>query len=458
MILATSFLSAGLVGQWILKQELTGLQLSQARVLGPAVATVVAAVVDDASRLQRVVAELVDGPTINRVEIYDRHRKLIVSAQSSFGSHSAAARGPSGSAPELTRALGSGDLVSVIRDGDPPILDLFVPMAHKGRQWGVARVGVPLMGGQAGYRRIVISLMGLNVLVLLLFVALVVTRYVLRPIEAMGQAALQVAEGDLTVRLDQSGAAELASVAQSFNVMTDALRTKISQLEEQRQQIIRSEKLASVGRLATGVAHEIGNPLQSIIGFAELLRNQDLDKDTSREFLNRLESEAQRIHETIRQLLDYSRPVVDDVTAVDLADVVDSALLLVSPQPRFRQVKITKTGLQQLPSIQGNAQRLSQVLVNLLFNAADAMEAGGLIQLQGEVDQSAVQLRVVNDGPPIPIESREKIFDPFFSTKEPGQGTGLGLAVCRSIVESYGGQLSLAERKDGVAFVLQFPK
>jgi two-component system, NtrC family, sensor kinase len=466
VILVVSFLSAGVVGQWILKQELTELQLSQARVLGPAVATVLAAVVDDRNRLQRVAAELVDGPTILQVEIYDRHRRLLIAAQAGGGVMPTAPSRAASIAPELTRALGTGNLATAIREGEPPILDFFVPMVHKGRLWGVAKVALPLLGGRAGYRRVVVTLMGLNILVLLLFVALVVNRYVLRPIEAMGQAANQVAEGDLSVRLDQSGAAELSSVAQSFNQMTDALRTKITELEEQRQQIIRSEKLASVGRLATGIAHEIGNPLQSIIGFADLLKNQELDKDTSREFLGRLDSEAQRIHETIRQLLDYSRPVTDETSSVDLAEVVESALLLVLPQPRFRDVKLSKVGLDGLPPIRGNAQRLSQVLVNLLLNAADAMETGGVIEIQGEaLDESGrtfVFLRVVNDGPAIPIESREKIFDPFFSTKDPGQGTGLGLAVCRSIVESYGGELYLAERtteyNSGAEFVLRFPR
>ncbi|MFH1132432.1 MAG: ATP-binding protein, partial [Pseudomonadota bacterium] len=251
------------------------------------------------------------------------------------------------------------------------------------------------------------------------------------------------------------------SLAKSFNTMAISLREKMNRVEEQRWHLVRSEKMASVGRLATGVAHEVGNPLQSIMGFADLLLSEKgIDNKTSRDFIGRIQSEANRIHRIIRELLDYSRPVTDVVEAIHLKGVVEQSVQLMRPQQRFREVVLDCEGLTELPAVYSNSQRLVQVIVNLLLNAADAMNGKGRVELKGyysDANPNQVELHVSNDGPPIPPEDRERIFDPFFTTKNPGQGTGLGLAICQSIMESINGSLFLADVPQ-TCFVVRIPK
>ena len=254
------------------------------------------------------------------------------------------------------------------------------------------------------------------------------------------------------MRLSPQGAYELASLAESFNSMTASVEQQLERLARQqrelatsKEQLIRSEKLASVGRLAAGVAHEVGNPLQSIIGFSEMLVGQDLAGGQEKDFLGRIRDEANRIHRIIRELLDYARPVEDAMEPVDLAALVDQSLKLVAVQKKFREIKIVQKGLAALPPGAASSQRLVQVLVNIFLNAADAMAGQGTLTIIGhELEDGRVELRVSNSGPPIPPEDHGRIFDPFFTTKEPGAGTGLGLSVAQSIVESYAGRLTLS--------------
>ncbi len=290
-------------------------------------------------------------------------------------------------------------------------------------------------------------------LVLLAFVYIMVSRTVARPLRELEQAAAAVARGELDHRVKPQGPQELISLARSFNSMTEALAEQLGRLEEQRQSLIRSEKLASVGRLAAGVAHEIGNPLQSVIGFTDILIDSPPKHERQADLLRRVQAEAQRIHRIVGQLLDYSRPVDEEAESVDVAAVVEEALGLLQPQRRFKAASLKRSeALVELPPASINRGRLVQVLVNLLLNAADALgegdgEAKGEIRLEGRLDDDGERLllAVEDDGASIPAELREQIFDPFFTTKEPGEGTGLGLAVSRSIVESFGGELYLAE-------------
>lgn len=212
-----------------------------------------------------------------------------------------------------------------------------------------------------------------------------------------------------------------------------------------------------MGRLAAGIAHEVGNPLQSIIGFTDLLIEQQVDEAERDDFLRRIQGESQRIHGTLRELLDYSRPGGEALEQVSLALVVEDALSLVQHTPRFRGVEV-KVDPLDLVLAQANAGRLVQVLVNLLLNAADALEGQGTVSIGGGCDDAFVWLRIANSGPPIAASERDLIFDPFYTTKQPGEGTGLGLAVALSIVESFGGQLSLAAESSPTTFVVRLPR
>jgi two-component system, NtrC family, sensor kinase len=461
LIIFVATITVGGITFWTTRIRVTHIRIEQGRLLGRSLSAMVAATYAggafEESKLQTIIRTLHESSSVEGIDVVDKQLAVAASTQSVRG-----------------RRLPEKDLVAAVRteqqqikilDRTFPIFVVSTPIFVQGHCVGATRLQGPVGVEAVSWPLLFWILMGIDGLVLVLFVERVVARYVIRPVQAMQQAASKVTEGDLTVRLAEDGAYELFSLAQSFNTMTASVRDQLLRLAEQqdelaasREHLIRSEKLASVGRLAAGVAHEVGNPLQAIIGFTEMMIGGSLPLAEQADFLQRTRDEAQRIHRIIRELLDYARPVEDAIEPVSVVQVVEQALQLVMPQRRCKEVEIVKQGLAELPAAAGNSQRLVQVLVNLLFNAADAMKGKGTITISGVhgamSSEDKVELRVSNDGPLIPFEDRGRIFDPFFSTKEPGQGTGLGLSVAQSIVESYGGRLLLDQEESKTTFVI----
>jgi signal transduction histidine kinase len=294
----------------------------------------------------------------------------------------------------------------------------------------------------------------------------VLTHLVVRPLQVMQSATTRVSAGDWEQRIDTSGPREVAALASALNKMTASLAS-------QRDQLIRTEKLASVGQLAAGVAHEIGNPLAAVLGYADILRadaageGAPLSAGERQDALARVKAETQRIHRIIQDLLAYSRPTRDEAVATDPARVLRSAIDLLGPQARFRGVEVVLVpdpDRSPWPSVLASPGRLTQVMVNLLLNAADAMDGKGRVEVTCSRLDGRVRLVFRDQGPGIPPELARKIFDPFFTTKAPGQGTGLGLSISRSIVEAYHGALELEdatggapEPKTGAALAVTLP-
>jgi signal transduction histidine kinase len=301
------------------------------------------------------------------------------------------------------------------------------------------------------------------------------TRLIVRPVENLTRASEQLAEGARTAQVPVAGAAELARLAVSFNRMAGELRKQKSALEERlneilrtskelsetRDQLVRSEKLASVGRLSAGIAHEIGNPLAAISGLVELLQLGGLSQAEHEEFLGRIRAETDRIHRIIRELLDYSRTRPSESAALahgNLAEVIDEAVKLIAPQKDLRQVTIERRIHDEKPLVRAPAHELTQIVLNLLLNAADAVAGEGSILIELTRADGQLLLSLSDSGPGIPDAVLGRIFDPFFTTKPPGKGTGLGLAVCLSLVERFGGKLWAENMKGGGArFSLLLP-
>ncbi len=303
-------------------------------------------------------------------------------------------------------------------------------------------------------RTAVLLLAAADGLILLLLAALLLRSAVLKPIQALEQAARRVAAGDLEAKVETRGPGEIGQLADAFEGMTQSLRTG-------RESLIRSETLAGVGRLAAGVAHEVGNPLAAILGYAEMLLDETPEKPIEpalrRDILARVRNETVRIHHIIKELLEYARPPRDEVESVVAAKVVEGAVSLVKAQARLREVTVDVTLPGDLPPLRATSGRLTQVLLNLLLNAADAMGGKGRIVVDGRREDGMVVLGVTDEGPGVPEDARGKIFDLFYTTKEPGDGTGLGLSVSQAIVEGYGGWLRLVEVDRGARFEVALP-
>lgn len=310
-------------------------------------------------------------------------------------------------------------------------------------------------------------------ILLLTYVAL--THLIVRPVAVVTHASERLAAGGRHVDVPVRGAAEVARLAIAFNQMAAQLRTERQALEDRVRELeqttteldtahdhlVRSERLASVGRLAAGVAHEIGNPLAAILGLVELVRAGDLEPAEREEFLRRVQLETERIQKIIRDLLDFSRQGRDEEDAdatADLGEVVEDAVRLVAPQKDLNQVDIERRVDPDVPRVRGSADRLGQLVLNLLLNAADAIGGEGSIRLEVHAVDGIVELVVADSGPGIPPTVMDELFEPFVTTKPAGQGTGLGLAVCHTIVERLGGSIEAENAPGGGArFVVRLP-
>jgi len=329
---------------------------------------------------------------------------------------------------------------------------------------------------------LVVVLVAAEVGVFLFYGRSLVSRLVLRPLGRVMAAADAVADGDLDARAPDAATRDFATLAERLNRMTDRLLDAQSQL-------VRSEKLASVGRLAAGVAHEVGNPLGAIGTYIEVLRRRGGDAEVTVGITRELE----RIDHIIRSLLDYARPQEDPLQVVDAAGVAGGAYELLKAQGAFRGARVSLDVAPDVPRMLGRAHVLEQALVNLVLNAVDAAEAGDIVlgarrwayepghglpkraddprgaafprgrerrpsRVEFSAGQPGVLLFVADSGPGVAPQDREQIFEPFYTTKDPGRGTGLGLAIVARSVDEMGGVVWVdAAREGGAVFKMFFP-
>lgn len=344
-------------------------------------------------------------------------------------------------------------------------------------------------------------------------------RYLLRsrlllPLEQMIDGVAAVAEGDFGRRLPAGETVETARLADAVNRMTERLfahRQQLAanvrsleatnrELTEARDELIRAEKLSSVGRLAAGIAHEVGNPLGAIMGYLSLLgRGADPEK---KELVTAAEVEARRIDRIVRGLLDFARPRDSKARPIDVNATIEQTVELVSTQGGLRDTRLDVDLAEALPSVVADPFQLQQILVNLFLNAADALDETTDPRLElrtttirfrptvhvparrhddpPDVDYShrrrfhrmprvprsdpfpagatVVEITLADNGPGVPEELREQIFEPFVTTKEPGKGTGLGLAVVARLVDAMGGTIRVDDSAGGgAAFKVLLP-
>ncbi len=313
---------------------------------------------------------------------------------------------------------------------------------------------------------------------LLTFAYLVLTQILVRPLDAIRVAAERIAHGNRDEQIPTGGPREVAELGHSLQTMTEALaldeanlRAKINELvqmtlklEQAQAQLVRSERLASVGRLSAGLAHEIGNPLAALMGMQDLLIEGGLDHGTQHDFHVRMRRETERIHTILRKLLDFARPEQRtsrlSMERAHVRKAVDEVFGLVRVHTSFRHVTL-ETDIDERTSACIANGELVQVLLNLIMNAADACgnEPGSCIFVtSNDTNSGTIEVCVSDNGPGVPPTVRTKIFEPFVTTKEHGHGTGLGLAVCRGLIEGVGGSIAYDDTfEDGARFLITLP-
>jgi two-component system NtrC family sensor kinase len=238
------------------------------------------------------------------------------------------------------------------------------------------------------------------------------------------------------------------------------LRNSFETLSKTQQQLVQSEKLASVGQLAAGVAHELNNPLGGILIYTSLLMEKASQNCRDRDDLKRIVAETDRCRKIVRGLLDFSRQTRLEAAIADLNKIIENTLALVTQQALFHNIQVTQKLDVSLPKVFVDVGQMQQVFLNIILNAAEAMDGKGCLTVATTFnqDENAVSAAVADTGPGMSAEVMSKIYDPFFTTKPPGKGTGLGLAIAYGIIQKHGGEINVqSELGKGTAFAVTLP-
>lgn len=292
-----------------------------------------------------------------------------------------------------------------------------------------------------------------------LILIFLVTMVVMRPIERIVEMSRKFIAGDITARVGIRPSGEMGVLCRAVDYMADAVAERENQMKQAIQhQVTRAEKLASIGRLAAGVAHEINNPLTGVLTFSHLLREKPNMDAQDREDLDLIIRETTRAADIVRGLLDFARERPVLMERVDLNEVVRRTVRLIANQKKFDRIVIEELLQEDLPEVRGDMNQLQQVLLNLSLNACTAMPDGGKLTIRTAVEGDEVLLKTADTGCGIKPEHLDRIFEPFFTTQDVGRGTGLGLSVTHGIVEQHGGRLEVQSREgEGSTFTIRLP-
>jgi two-component system, NtrC family, sensor kinase len=298
-----------------------------------------------------------------------------------------------------------------------------------------------------------LSLMALTTVIsLVLFFFM--SKSILNPIGKVLSLSHKMVAGDLSARVGIRPPGEMGLLCEAIDQMADAVEEREEQLKDTtRRQIGQSEKLASVGRLAAGIAHEINNPLTGVLTFSHLLRKKDNLDEQDRQDVELIIHETTRVREIVRGLLDFARETPSSRLPLNLNEVIRQTIKLVQGQKDFGRVKVNLDLSPEVPEICADANQLQQVLLNLALNACEAMPKGGTLTIRTRPGDDTVEILVRDTGVGIRQEVLDKVFEPFFTTKEPGKGTGLGLAVSYGIVQQHGGTMHLESTEGAGTFL-----
>lgn len=313
---------------------------------------------------------------------------------------------------------------------------------------------------------------------LIVVVTYFLTRSLMRPLEEIVAVSKKIAAGDLNHRVQVADESELGLLSSSFNAMLDRIgemntkleqwaktleqkvRERSEQLAKTRTAMDRQQRLASLGQLSAGVAHEINNPLGGIMTFASLALEGLPADSTVREDVEEVVRQTDRCRKIVQELLEFSRQREAHMAPHNINEVVSRTLALLEKQASFYDIQIVRRFEPDMPVTVMDESQMQQVFMNILLNAADAMNQRGSLTVETAHDgyRKEVFARVTDTGRGIPEDIREAIFDPFFTTKDPGEGTGLGLAVACRIVEAHGGRIEVhSEVGRGATFTVILP-
>jgi two-component system NtrC family sensor kinase len=313
-------------------------------------------------------------------------------------------------------------------------------------------------------------------LVISVAISISINRYVTRPVRELVKETQKISIGDLSNGLSIKTKDEIGQLSSAFSRMTLDLRKldekllewgktleqkveqRTEELRKTQNQLLQSEKMSSLGKLAAGVAHEINSPLTGILTYSSLLSKAKKEDDPEKEDLEVIVNETNRCKRIVKGLLDFARQTEPQKALSDLNEVIDKSVNLISHQAAMQNVKIEKKIKPNLPKMMIDTGQIQQVFINILLNAIEAMPRGGTLTVSSETKDEMATIQFTDTGIGIPEENLPKIFDPFFTTKKIGKGTGLGLSVSYGIIERHQGKLEVKSQVGkGTTFTVRLP-
>jgi two-component system, NtrC family, sensor kinase len=453
---------------------------------------------NDRHALYNIIREIGNEPGVRRIRILNKEGRISFStdatevenvvdknAEACYGCHAQEEPLAKLPRPDRSRLYSDADgqrVLGVIRPiENQPVCSNAACHAHPAetRVLGVIDANLSLAGVDeqiAGVQTKLAWAVVAAVLLISIVSAAFIWLFVYRPVKELMDGTHRVAGGDLDYRIPVRSADELGDLAVSFNRMTsevagvqaeieERVRLKTAELERVHTAMLRSEKLASIGKLAATVAHEINNPLFGILTYARLIHREVEKSEVNGreelvEQLKTIERESRRCGDLVKNLLTFARQAPSHRDARDAGTLVERAVALVRHKLELQNIELVQNVASDAPPVLCDAGQIQQVILVLLVNAADAMPQGGRLEVATEVDPRGehVRVRVRDNGGGIRPEILPQIFDPFFTTKEDQQRTGLGLAVARSIVEQHGGEIAVQSSPgDGTEFTVLLP-
>ncbi|WP_298440142.1 ATP-binding protein [Geobacter sp.] len=294
-----------------------------------------------------------------------------------------------------------------------------------------------------------------------LAISIVMVRFVRRPLNCLIENMARVEQGDLSVRMTPRGRDEIGRLISSFDSMVGKLDTAKRELEQYHfQQMERADRLASVGEMAAGIAHEIKNPLAGIAAAMSIIRQDFTDEDPRKEIIGEVIEQVNRLDKTVNDLLFFGKPAPPEPACVEINDILRRTLVFALQHRGGKNIERKLELADGLPPVYVDPKQVQQVFLNLILNAIQAMQEGGVLTVGSSLAESGgdrfVRITIADTGPGIPTQIIGKIFTPFFTTK--AQGTGLGLAICQKLITQHGGRISVtSEDGGGTVFIVDLP-
>jgi signal transduction histidine kinase len=364
-------------------------------------------------------------------------------------------------------AIGSVKLFSIASVLDPlrlfPLTSKIALIIGGAGLLGFLVLGIPVVRLSFGPRapdeweRFVVLSVMTGLIPTLVMIALIV-RAVSRPVRRLTEAAVEVTRGRYGTQVaGLRSNDEIGVLAEAFNEMSRRVAADIEQLQTINEGLVRTEKLATAGVLAAGVAHEVNNPLASISSLVQVLQKR-AEAASDRETFETILGEISRISAILRDLTEFARAPEPRRKRTAVNPILEACLRLVAVDRRLKALRLEADLAPELPDVLVDPDQMQQVFLNLILNAADATPEGGSVRVATREERDAVVVEVADTGRGIAPEIRRRVFDPFFTTKPPGRGTGLGLSVCYGIVSAHGGEIDIeSEPGEGTTVRVRLP-